>query len=191
MPYTAFDRFVAWWRFRVALPHLFPQARVCDVGCGMDARFLRFARPKISLGIGLDYQRPSSSPAGPPLLQADITQGLPFRGEAFNHIVLLAVLEHIQQPKPLFSDAFRVLAPGGSLIMTWPQGAIDPLLAILQRVGWVSRELEGDKHQPRIPLPELLALLNGIGFERCRHQKFEFGLNNLLVCFKPMSRSAL
>ena len=69
--------------------------------------------------------------------------------------------------------------------MTWPAAAIDPLIHILERVGFVDRELGGQEHQPRIPLPLLLSMLGDVGFTASRHCTFEFGLNNLLVCFKP------
>ena len=35
----------------------------------------------------------------------------------------------------------------------------------------------------------LLAILEGIGFERCEHRTFEFGLNNLLVARKSSRRA--
>lgn len=69
--------------------------------------------------------------------------------------------------------------------MTWPAAAIDPFIHILDRVGIVSNELGGHEHQPRIPLPLLHSMLGEIGFTGSRHRTFEFGLNNLLVCYKP------
>lgn len=184
MSYTAFDRAVAWLRFRAALPHIRPQVRVCDVGCGLGARFLHRARSRISFGVGIDDQAPSA-PTGICVVRGDITQGLPFGAEKFDHVVMLAVLEHLTHPEPLLGDIYRVLAPGGSLIMTWPQALIDPALNLLHRVGLISKEMESDEHQERVPVSELLSILAGIGFITPYHRKFEFGLNNLLVCNKP------
>src|SRR4029077_13325530 len=90
------------------------------------------------------------------------------------------------RPQPLFEDIFRILVPGGSLIMTWPQAVIDPILDVLHRLGFVSAEMESDKHQPRIPAAGLIAILKDTGFANFEHAKFEFGLNNLLVCQKPI-----
>lgn len=98
---------------------------------------------------------------------------------------MLAVLEHLAHPEPLLADIYRILAPGGSLIMTWPQALIDPALHLLHAAGLISKEMESDEHQSRIPMPKLLSILAGIGFINPLHRKFEFGLNNLLVCHKP------
>lgn len=184
MAYTAFDRFVAWRRFRAALPHVRPRARVCDLGCGLDARFLQYAGKRIGYGVGIDVQVAMTASPRIALIPGDITQELPFHSGGFDHALLLAVLEHLEQPRPLLAEIFRILAPGGSLIITWPAAAIDPLLHILHRVGMVSQEMESHEHKARLPLSDLLQMLAEAGFARCRHQTFEFGLNNLLVCYK-------
>jgi hypothetical protein len=69
--------------------------------------------------------------------------------------------------------------------MTWPQSLVDPILGVLHKIGLVSREMESDEHQKRIPLADLLAMLKQIGFTEFLHRRFELGLNNLLVASKP------
>lgn len=185
MGYTRFDRLVAWFRFRVGLRYVRSQSRVCDLGCGLHAQFLRMGRARIRFGVGVDYQVDRAGAVGLPLVCADITRGLPFRNDFFDHTVVFAVLEHLTDPAPVLREVFRILAPGGSLIMTYPRAVLDPLLAVLHHVGLVSREMESEKHERRVPLPELLALMKGIGFERCVHRTFEFRLNNLVIAPKP------
>lgn len=184
MSYTSFDHAIARLRFRVAVPHVRSGARVCDIGCGLSAHFLRFARQQISFGVGIDTQV-LVAPMGMPLVRGDISRGLPFKEGQFDNAVMLAVLEHLSDPSPLFVDVFRILAPGGSLIMTWPQALIDPILHVLHAVGLISKEMESDKHQARIPPSKLLPMLADIGFIKPQHRRFECGLNNLLVCYKP------
>jgi SAM-dependent methyltransferase len=185
MGYTAFDRFVAFLRFRAAARHIQPQGRVCDIGCGLDARFLQFIESRSGFSVGLDYQVKGSEATNARIVRCDITKGLPLVGEIFNCAVMLAVLEHLAQPKALFEDIFRILAPGGLLVMTWPQAVIDPLLDVLHKLGFVSGEMESDMHQPRIPPAQLISTLQSVGYTNFEHTKFEFGLNNLLVCKKP------
>jgi 2-polyprenyl-3-methyl-5-hydroxy-6-metoxy-1,4-benzoquinol methylase len=98
---------------------------------------------------------------------------------------MLAVLEHLTQPETVLKEVHRILRPGGSLVMTWPQSLVDPILGILHKAGMVSHEMESDEHQKRIPLPEILQMLSGIGYEGFVHRRFEFGLNNLLAAGKP------
>ena len=186
MAYTYFDRLVAWRRFRAALPHVRPQSRVCDVGCGLDAAFLTYARSRVRFGLGLDYQPLRPINGGGALVQCDISQSVPVRSGEFDHAVMLAVLEHLDDPKPLLHELFRILAPGGSLVMTWPKGVVDHLLRFLHGIGLISKEMETEKHRTRIPVACLVEMLRTVGFINFEHKRFELGLNNLLVCYKPL-----
>ncbi len=47
-------------------------------------------------------------------------QQLPFADEAFDNIVMLDVLHHIEFPSVFFREATRVLRPGGRIIMVEP-----------------------------------------------------------------------
>jgi SAM-dependent methyltransferase len=188
MAYTAFDRFLARRRFQAAFPHVRPGSRVCDVGCGLDAAFLTYAATHISLGVGLDDQVRAGNHRPWPVIRADITRGFPLLDAQFDHVLMLAVLEHLADPEPVLREAFRVLAPAGSLILTWPQSLVDPVLTILHRTGFVSHEMESQEHQPRRPLDELLQILSRTGFCNFFHRRFELGMNNLFVTFKPAAR---
>jgi len=53
MPYTSLDHFIARMRFKAAYPHIRKGARVCDLGCGLDAAFLDFAAERIAYGVGV------------------------------------------------------------------------------------------------------------------------------------------
>ncbi len=184
MAYTAFDRFVAWCRFRAAAPHIRLQSRVCDLGCGAGAPFLHHVESRITSGVGLDEHIGESAQEKISVVHANITAALPLESEQFDHVTMLAVLEHLPEPRSVLAEAYRLLRPGGSLIMTWPSSAVDPLLEILTRIGLVNDELGFDQHQPRIPVSKLKESLRGIGFGQIENGKFEFGLNNWLVAHK-------
>jgi SAM-dependent methyltransferase len=184
MAYTGLDRFIAHCRFRAVLPHIKEESVVCDVGCGLDGAFLTFAGSRIARGVGIDDQAETGRKTKWPVIRADIYKGLPFADGEFDQVVMLAVLEHLTRPEIVLKEVNRILRPGGSLVMTWPEGLVDPILEILHRAGMVSNEMESDEHQKRIPLPELLQMLSGVGYQRFFHERFEFGLNNLLVAEK-------
>jgi ubiquinone/menaquinone biosynthesis C-methylase UbiE len=97
---------------------------------------------------------------------------------------MLAVLEHLKDPEKVLVEAFRVITPGGSLIMTWPSAMVDPLLSVLHKLRLVSDEMESDEHQKRIPLDTLQQMLARIGFRRFVHRRFECGLNNVMAAFR-------
>lgn len=185
MPYTAFDRFLARQRFRVVLPLIGQGTRVCDLGAGLEMGFLSSARSRVRFGVGVDVVTPELRPNLFPFVRGDISDGVPLRNREFDHVVMLAVLEHLPAPERVLREAHRVLAPGGSLIITYPSASVDTILKVVDWIGFVSPEAGFDQHQPRFPTPTLVALLRKVGFEKISHRKFELGLNHLLVAFKP------
>ena len=184
MAYTAFDRFVARCRFRAAAPHIRDRSTVCDLGCGAGAPFLNYIESRLLSGTGLDEHVGQSPQENISVVRADITAKLPLEAGQFDHVTMLAVLEHLTEPTRLLAEAYRILRPGGSLIMTWPSPAVDPFLEVLTRIKLVHDELGFDQHQPRIPTEKLKEMLRGIGFTRFEDGRFEMGLNNWLVAHK-------
>lgn len=184
MAYTGIDHLIARLRFRAAHPHIRPDSRVCDVGCGLEAAFLDYAADRIKQGVGVDDQVVDGTHGRWQRVHADIRAGLPLPSEQFDHVVMLAVLEHLPEPESVLREAHRLLAPGGSLILTWPAAMVDPILGVLRGLHLVSAEMESDEHQKRIPVPQLQQLLQRIGFQKFLHRRFEFGLNNLMVAWR-------
>jgi SAM-dependent methyltransferase len=181
MPYTGLDHFLARQRFRAAYPHIRKGARVCDLGCGLDAAFLDFAAERIAHGVAVDDQVRDGEGGRWQRVRADIRAALPLESEQFDNVVMLAVLEHLAEPQPLLREAYRILAPGGSLILTWPSAVVDPILRVLHGLRLVSDEMESAEHQKRIPAAMLRQMLHRIGFTDFLHYTFELGLNNLMV----------
>jgi len=181
MPYTEIDHFIAKMRFRAAYPHVNAGSRVCDLGCGLEMAFLDFAEDKITSGMGIDDQVESGTHGRWQRIHADLRGRLPLNDAQFDHVVMLAVFEHLMDPESVLREAFRILVPGGSLIMTWPAAMVDPILNVLHTLRLVSDEMESDEHQKRLPVSEVQQLLERVGFREFHHEKFELGLNNLMV----------
>jgi ubiquinone/menaquinone biosynthesis C-methylase UbiE len=181
MSYTEIDHFIARMRFRAAYPHIRAGTRVLDLGCGLEAAFLEYASDRIATGVGLDDQVEEGTRGRWKRVRADLRAPLPFPDGEFDHVVMLAVLEHLTQPEKVLREAYRVIAPSGSLILTWPSSMVDPILRVLHGLRLVSDEMESDEHQKRIPVGKLQEMLRGIGFQKFIHRTFEFGLNNLMV----------
>jgi SAM-dependent methyltransferase len=181
MGYTRVDQFIARQRFRAAYPHIRTGTRVCDVGCGLEAAFLDYAGARIAYAVGVDDQVEEGKKGRWQRVRADLRAGLPFPPGHFDHVVMLAVLEHLTEPEAVLRETHRILAPRGSLILTWPSEMVDPILKVLHGLGLVSDEMESDEHQKRIPVAALREMLERIGFKDFVHRRFELGLNNLMV----------
>ena len=184
MPYTQIDHFIAKMRFRAAYPHVKPGSRVCDLGCGLEMAFLDYAEDKILRGVGVDDQVESGMHGRWQGIYADIRSRLPLNDAQFDHVTMLAVFEHLAEPESVLREAFRILVPGGSLIMTWPAAMVDPILNFLHTLRLISDEMESDEHQKRMPVSGVQRLLEKTGFRNFYHQKFELGLNNLMVAMR-------
>ena len=92
--------------------------RVLDIGCSR--RWVEECLPDGSTYIGLDYPVTGIAMYGArPDVFADASE-LPFRDECMGTVVLFETLEHLVRPTDAIAEIARVLAPGGSLLLTVP-----------------------------------------------------------------------
>lgn len=91
---------------------------VLDVGCAD-------GWPKASLPpdvryVGLDYPATATGWYGTrPDVFADAAR-IPFADQVFDAVILFDVLEHLEHPERAIAEIFRVLKPGGTLLMNTP-----------------------------------------------------------------------
>ena len=94
------------------------RGRLVEIGCGDKASTLVFG-DLVRLHVGIDI----------PACYHDVSRvdvfataaRLPFKSGAFDCAYSGAVIEHLEDPQAMVSEAFRVLAPGGVAIFTAPQ----------------------------------------------------------------------
>lgn len=142
-------------RARNAMRYIEPGQRLLDIGCG-DGYFLR--RAPFDERYGLDRR-----------LGDDVSEGLPFAADFFDAVTMLAVIEHIPDVGSLLTEIFRVLKPGGRLVLTTPKRAADALIRIYVR----DLDDEHDTYFDR----ETIARLTAGRFDMAGHHTFIFGLN--------------
>jgi SAM-dependent methyltransferase len=93
------------------------RGRVLDIGCG--TKPYRRLFPAATRYVGTETNR-TFTPGG----EADVTalgEALPFRTGAFDGVVCTEVLEHVPEPGDFLREVFRVVTPGGVLLLTTPQ----------------------------------------------------------------------
>lgn len=187
------EPFLARMRARKAnqlIPPRLRDGRILDIGCGSFPYFLShtFFREKFAL----DRVKPDGDLTDDIHWQnSDLNEDtrLPYPDRFFSIVTMLAVVEHLDPEKleSLLSEVYRVLAPGGTLIITTPAAWSDGLLRAMARVNLVSRE-EIEEHAYAYTLPILGWYFGRAGFPRSmiRFGYFELGLNMWATATRPL-----
>lgn len=171
------DRLVAWLeerRLDVALRHI--RGRLLDIGCGENRLVRRHGN-----GVGVDIVQ-----WGDVDLVIEDTSRLPYEAASFDTVTFIACLNHIPKREEVLDEAHRLLNPEGRVIATMiPPG----LSALWHRI---IRPWDPDQHGRHLDEGEVWGITNADmralferhGFVVERHERFDFGLNNLFVARK-------
>jgi glycosyltransferase involved in cell wall biosynthesis len=164
---------------RELLPRLPADQPVLEIGYGAGAILAELAEHGFSPVVGIDYsagaarltaKRLARFPASsrPRLLQATLDAFDPARAR-FGSILAFEVLEHVEDDRGLLDQAFRLLAPGGRMLISVPAH---------QRRFSVWDEMAG--HVRRYEREELRARFTETGFEVELLWCYGYPLANLL-----------
>ncbi len=88
--------------------------RVLDVGGGAKARYRRY------LPADIDYASVNIDPEIEPTWLIRPGEPFPIDSDSFDWVVSFNTLEHIYDPRPTLAESFRVLKPGGTMVITVP-----------------------------------------------------------------------
>ncbi len=152
--YVAKLKYVRGW-----LRGLPASTRVLDAGCGEGVLVDEYADRLQIVGVDASY-------ASARVQRASLLN-LPFEPDSFDRALCLDVLEHLQfseQPAAL-AELFRVLRPGGQLLVSVPNLAhLQSRVQFLLR-GRLIRTASEYKHPGDRPIGEYVALARRAGFE--------------------------
>jgi SAM-dependent methyltransferase len=98
-----------------------PDAQLLDIGCGAGNMIHHLSRYGQVKGLEID-ERPvnKARERGYDVDLFDATQRMPYDDNTFNAVSALDVIEHNEDDIAILSDSFRVLKPGGHMIITVP-----------------------------------------------------------------------
>jgi SAM-dependent methyltransferase len=164
-------------KFRRIVKEIGDVSRYLDFGCGPGT--LISLLPNNISAVGVDIAASQISYAeqhygGPnrEFVKID-SQYLPFPDKSFDSISCVEVVEHLDLSltTSIFAEFFRVLKPGGKLIVTTPNyGSLWPLVELI--VNRLSRVSYEEQHITKFRGTSLAVLLKANGFSSVRVSSF-------------------
>ena len=165
------------------IPASLRTGRILDIGCGTYPYFLAhtsFAEKFAIDQLPLPRQTASELKIESFTLDLEVEPHLPFENDYFESVTLLAVVEHLDPAlmAKLFKEIYRVLKPGGMVVLTTPAAWSDGLLKFMASINLVSAE-EIHEHAYAYTLPLLGWYFGQAGFEmtKTKFGYFEFMFN--------------
>lgn len=176
-------------RFAAVLPHL--RGRVLDIGAGDNVLVRLYkdaALGKSSFGENVDQSVGVDVISwGGGVVLIESADKLPFPDASFDTVSYIACINHIPERIAALAEAFRVLKPGGQVVMTMIGRHIGE---IGHKLWWYSedkhREVDHDELMG-MDKGEVVDLLNNAGFTDVKTSGFVYGLNTLYLACKPVS----
>jgi SAM-dependent methyltransferase len=130
------------WLYEAAEFTLHAGHRVLEIGCGTGCDLLQFARNGAS-AVGIDvtsnHLRLAQIRAGG---GAKVCYGsgcdIPFPDSSFDYVYSMGVIHHIDQPRRVVEEVFRVLRPGGKFnVFVYAKWSyVPPILFLRHGLGW-------------------------------------------------------
>lgn len=176
------DRALRDIRINKARAFLRPGDRLLDLGC-FDRTLLDLAAPMVKKASGIDPLAEPFKDGKIETFKGTIPGEHPFQEGEFDCITMLAVLEHIIDKDALAKECFRLLAPGGRVIITVPHPFVDTILAGLTKLKLIEGMSLEEHHG--YDVRQTPGIFAGAGFRLGRAESFELGLNKLFVMEKP------
>jgi ubiquinone/menaquinone biosynthesis C-methylase UbiE len=185
--FNLLDHIIAHWRLTRVKKYIKKKDVVLDFGCGMQSLLLNKIRFIIKKGVGIDsHVENYESETNISYIKHEFVNQLPLESNFFDVITILAVYEHIALNKTgkLLNEFYRVLKPGGIVIMTVPSPISKPILEFLAFNLKVISRIQIEDHKKYYTKNCLFNDLQASKLEVYQHHYFQFGCNNFIIAKK-------
>lgn len=177
-------------RLQRVINHIPKNSLLLDVGCGTSAAFLKAISPNLKQGFGVDFKVDDAQFNNIQTTQLRFDNKLPFDDASFDVVTMLAVLEHIEKEQEILKEIYRVLVPGGKLIITVPSVWSQPVLELMAYKLKIVSEAEIRDHKRYYNREKLhKVLIENIGFDVFNHEYFQLWMNNFCTVVKRSEES--
>lgn len=170
-------------RIRQILPHLPRGGVFVDVGCDQPQVLIDRVSEEMKACIGLDIVVEPHAYKNVKILRQDLRKKIKLPSTSADVMTLLAVLEHMKYPNEIVAECFRILKPGGVLLITVPSPASKPILELFAILGLVRREMI-EQHENYFTQDRLSTLIENTGFSHITVNLFELGCNTFCKAVK-------
>ena len=185
------EKWARLWRFRKTRDYIATlleekkNITLIDFGCGQDTLYYTYLSEEFPKGIskvsyiGIDPLIKSRTKKNHRIVKSQFEKIK--LTEKADVIVMLAVIEHVDDPSHLLLNALRLLKPNGIILATTPSPFSKPILEFFSSILGIISKREIDEHK-RYPTRESLLAMIPKKYRACTsHEYFEFGLNNFIV----------
>jgi len=179
---TIFSTYLQNQRLRAVAPYL--QGDVLDLGCGL-GRVLEWMQPGQGyVGVEgpaafVDWLRQHHPQHE--FHQRDLNTDPLALQRQFDTILMVAVIEHLANPRQVLRQIPAYLRPGGRLVITTPSPGGDRLHQLGARLGLFSKAAM-EEHESIFDRQRLAALLAQNGLQLVVFRRLLLGGNQLFVC---------
>jgi SAM-dependent methyltransferase len=156
---------------RLYMPHLPKESPILEAGCGY-AQIVYYLRQHGYNVIGLDYAPEGLTPTADqypelPLHLGDVHQ-LPYADNSFGGYLSFGVVEHFEAgPAAAIAEAYRVLRPGGLLVLTVPHpNFVEDLVKLADRLfpARVARRPRAEYYETNFRHAQIADFVRAAGF---------------------------
>lgn len=161
-------------RIGVASPYL--KGKILDYGCGVGT-LAELCKVDSYCGVDVDEESIRIAHLKYPGLcfKKTITEN-----EQFDTVVLLAVIEHIENPVTFLRQIKNMLKPKGLIVLTTPNPFFKRFYRIGSKLGIFSAKAEAE-HKNLVNYRYMKSLVSSIGLYIYHFEYFIFGANQLFV----------
>ena len=170
-------------RIMKVAPHLPINGDLVDVGCDEPQILFQKVCKQMNSCVGIDIVVKPGKKGNVKILRQDLQKRIDVPDQSADAITFLAVLEHMKHPKEMIQEAYRILRPGGVLLVTVPSPASKRILEFFAKISLVRQEMV-DQHENYFTVDQLRELSKKAGFSSTFVEHWEFGYNTFLKAVK-------